>query len=613
MKFKNLKLRTRTIGAIAVVILLLFVGMYNAVANTVTITDLSVSDDSGLLINFTEDSSQFTRVSIGGVNFTDGGISDNVLGEMLNFTIGWFSFNNGSFGGVREINGSYDNKDTFITNSNGNSWPATGANLVTACAAMVSGEELTVPPGHFKLTEDIDFINNTKILGSGMGTTFIEATTGYTDANGDCIFGSFALPGGRNNITISDMTIDGNWSLGAGDARGCISISTSIGGTPSCDITLKNLVLKSPYNRGALRIGRNSTRLQISNIYSYNVSGSFHSFSFGSMHDSVVSDLIGWDNTNVIIDVSKCTNCTFNGGVLKSSGMGMKIIGDATYPTENCEFNNFVIDDIDSGGYSLRLQSYVLNSSLNNFVIEGGSLVEVGLTTRSLNLNNWHISGTSSYGLHLRGKYHHLDNFFISNPGNIGLFVDGLTDSVISNGDVYGSPEHGIKLTAASNYNTFNSVVSRSNTKCGVQLEGSNNNTFDTCTLKDNTLDGLEFAGTACRDNSVLGCTINSNGDNGIELKWGTVFSFIKINDNTISYNDDDGIDIGTTAKDNITINDNFINFNGADGTGYGIDIAAEAHINFIITGNNLLGNPNDNDNDMTGTNVTANNLGTWV
>lgn len=502
---------------------------------------------------------------------------------------------------------------SVIHSSSGKVYEATGANLVIACAAMVSGEELTVPPGHFKVTEDIDFINNTKILGSGMGVTFIEATTGYTDANDDCIFGSFALSGGRHNVTISDMTIDGNWSLGAGDNRGCISISTSIGGTPSHDITLKNLVLKSPYNHGALTIGRNSTRLQISNVYSYNVSGSYHSFSFSSMHDSIVSDLTGWNNVNYIIDVSKCTNCIFNGGVLTDSGMGMKVIGDVTYPTKGCKFNNFVIENIDSGGYALRLQDYVFNSSFNNFNMSDGSVNDVGLTTRSLNLNNWHISGTSSYGLHLRGKYHHLDNFFISNSGDVGLYVNGLTDSIISNGDIYSSSEHGIKLTSTANYNIFDNVVSRENTKCGVQHVGADNITYDTCTLKDNIFDGLEFADTACRDISVLGCTINSNGGNGIEMKTGTVFSFVKINDNTISYNDGDGIDVAATAKENITVNGNFINFNGADGSGYGIDISASAHNNFIIIGNNLLGNSDDNDNDMTGTNETAHNLGTWV
>lgn len=203
-KLGNLKFRTK-IEAFGIAVCFLFIALNSVFANTVTINDTGISDDSGELFNFTSGLLSFGNGTCSG-NVSAGNVSvsgDYVGGNVANWdtAYGWgdhsgegYLLSNGdpyfnasdAFGFTWTMaagwnsSGSGDFETTKIMNSNGNNWTATEANLQVAIDDLTSGNgTVWLPPCDLTITSTI-YINNTGVKIIGQGAGFWEYDHGAT-------------------------------------------------------------------------------------------------------------------------------------------------------------------------------------------------------------------------------------------------------------------------------------------------------------------------------------------------------------------------------------------------------------------------------------------------
>lgn len=123
---------------------------------------------------------------------------------------------------TRTITDSSDNIETFIRNSNGGIWEATGANIQLAINDLTTGGTIWMPDGTTDISSDIALSDNIHLKGVGQSTIINSPSNLYSiQVHAD------------NNVTISDMKLTGNISL---------SIQTTTAETVG-NITIRDVII----------------------------------------------------------------------------------------------------------------------------------------------------------------------------------------------------------------------------------------------------------------------------------------------------------------------------------------------------------------------------------
>lgn len=391
---------------------------------------------------------------------------------------------------TRTITDSGDNVETFIRNSNGNYWGATGSNIQTAIDDLGTGGTVYLPAGTFTITSRIEPTNNIYLKGSGIGNTVIESNSN--------LYVIWLAP--RSNVTISDLTINMH-STG----EHAIRIADD-----SEDIILENLQILNPGGNGIYV--SSAKRLFVSNVHVHDISKyDRHGIGVRYVEDSVFSGCIITRKTNVGygVDVSKVRNCTFNNFVIKDCQYGMKVTGTSIDNTYNCQFNNFYISNIEQTALRVDESHYC---NFNNINIEDGGTNGINIYSNcsNLNLNNIYINNTSNVGLNVRGESINVNNVIVRNPGSYGLGING-NGITLSNSQIYASAVYN-RLSNSEDI-TISNCIFKDGSDYGLLIRSSNNFIISNCQIIDNANPGLWIEGDQgiCTNFLIEGCVIRGN------------------------------------------------------------------------------------------------------
>ena len=212
----------------------------------------------------------------GTVTITDEGIRDSINGEILNFTSNFGSFTNITLDGKREINGTYDNKDTLIRNSNGKYWAVDGVaddvqiqaaiddvgsygSVYVGCNTTISSPiifdvndyiTLDFEGNYVTLDGDIEFVNLTRTSSTTVKNVRVLPSE-YQTASIIVVYVGDTTGCKRNNFY--DITIghhDTHWIPGSGWAEhNFTGIEMNLAGTASAlRNTFSRITMSGVYN-----------------------------------------------------------------------------------------------------------------------------------------------------------------------------------------------------------------------------------------------------------------------------------------------------------------------------------------------------------------------------
>lgn len=445
--------------------------------------------------------------------------------------------------------------DDKIWNTNGKYWVASGditTNLQAAIDDLTTGGTVTLPVGTFDINANQIVMDDSIVLqGAGINATILRVKSGVTHANGLIHCNDI------NNFTIRDLTIYGNRD----NAVGLNGINIY-----KCeDFIVENVYMHFLEGNG-IRVYDECTRGFISNIIVCNVTGAFHGVSVGSANfapcgnitvsDCIVSDCADWS-----YDFSNCVQCILDNCVTYNTYGGLKIVGSS----HRCMVNNFVAYDIDTAastnrGFWTEKSTYI---TVSNMDLTGGyyGIVITGTATdmaRHITFSNVNIVDTSDDGLEMIDT--DVDNvtftnLYIENTGDKPLNIQNVDNIYFDNLQIFGGGVGWARIISCSNITMLGGYIRNTDT-ASYFLEFSNVDGWRISNMDmRNNVGDFNIVG-ACKDWSITNCRINNNGG--------------------------------------------------------GLDIDASAHDWYIILGNNLRGN--NNDDDGTGANkVVADNLGTWI
>ncbi len=146
------------------------------------------------------------------INFTGAGVvaTDDAANSRTNVTIS----GGGSGSTLTVINGKTD----YGAAGNGSTNDATAIQNALTAAGTADGGIVYLPPGTYIVNKYLTIPSNVTLLGAGMGVTIIKSggsalrTSGGTAPDGGGYSILQATGGSRQNITVQDLTVDGNES-----------------------------------------------------------------------------------------------------------------------------------------------------------------------------------------------------------------------------------------------------------------------------------------------------------------------------------------------------------------------------------------------------------------
>ena len=453
---------------------------------------------------------------------------------------------------TRTITSTGDNYETFIRNSNGNSWTATGANIQAALNDVGNDTgTVWIPAGIFLIDSPIQPWDNTEIRGSGIYATILKTNSGYSDTDSYDTVVKIRWQNTPRNISISDITLDGN------DTYRGVNAATLLNGS------LQNIRL---LNNGADAF---SLRINCSNLFIDNIE--IHTLSTNQglylehLHDSVVSNILIKNGTgagNQAIAVNTGDNITFNNIVIDDTQFGMKLVEGCSHVT----LDNIVIQNVRGDGFKIQSSDYI---EVNNLLVDGargesGSGLEID-DVEHCTINNFVVKNTVAYGINLdsasgTNAFVSLENGIVQDAGTYGFYIDDANNISFTDVDI------------------INPGAVAENNRC----ENSKYLSFSSCKFTDGTY-GMLLQG--CEFFTAIGCDFAYNSIDGIETGGGTANSYIKfVGCNFIG--NVKGMDI--EADNNITISSCLFKLNSGDG------IECNAADSVIIRGCIMWGDPFD-------------------
>ncbi len=247
-----------------------------------------------------------------------------------------------------------------------------------------------------------------------------------------------------------------------------------------------------------------------------------------------------------------------DGHLIDSDGASHILTGDKNYGVgiegyNSSTIKNCVITDFTTGIYAANGNShnFTYNNLTNNYRVTPNMASGIGL----LNIVDSYIihnnASNNDYGIHLESSSRNIIN-------------DNIADSNSNLGGAGGG--YGIWLDSNCDNNTIVNNYARKNTVAGIYVDTSDNNVIDNNDIINNTgSTGYGIYMTSSTDNNLTSNTIKYNDEAGVYL---ISSDNNYIYDNTIWYNDN-GIDAGvylTSSSDGNVIDDNDISYSNNNG-----------------------------------------------
>jgi hypothetical protein len=461
------------------------------------------------------------------------------------------------FAVTRTISDTGDTVDTYIRNSKGNYWTATGANIRTAIFDLnsTSGGTVWLPSGTLYVSVFTKLINHVAVIGAGKGVTVIKAANGMTtDIIGCWDSGTTTA---RNNVTLKDFTIEGNSTC----SNGVIFMRVT-------DFLIDNIETRNTKANGfsisEMGTTNHCTRGVISNCVSINAdvlaSGSYHGLGIAGLSDSRISDIYAYNNPGSFgIDFHAVHNCTISNALVERCGYGIKFFGDVgEWGGDNTVSNINIRDCVQALGSSMWMKREH-NSTFSNVNIYGGLYTGLVIDGSSyLTIVGLHIdqASTGEVGLKIDDgiadpTHITISDGYIRNPkaARAAFTMEDSNNVTISNMDFIGALN--AQQIANTKYITFVGCRFLQGTY-GVALVNTKYTKFSSCDFNYNSLDGVETGiGTANTNYSFINCNFISNAK-GMDIEGD---SNITIMGCFFQGNSDDGVECN--AVDSVIFTNN--------------------------------------------------------
>lgn len=391
---------------------------------------------------------------------------------------------------TRTITDSTDNFSTFIRNSNGNYWEATGTNLQSAINDLTSGGTVWLPSGMLTITSRIYLNNNIALIGGGVNVTRI-----YSNQPGAFIP---VTVDGKQNVTISGLTIDMNnvGSNGMYITGGAKNIWIT-------DVSLYHVGYQGIYTSGV-------QFLYISNVkVKHGDSSATHGFGLDALKDSVIDNCIFEDYetdpaTGIGIDVHG-ENVTMSNIIIKGGGW---LEGLKNPTSKHIIISNIIITDTYS--YALKLQQGI-DTLVNNFYIENCERgIEAYSDLDGLSLINGIIKNSREVGMNIESSNASLSNIEIYNSVGSGFRLGSTAkNTLLNNVRVFKSGSY--NKIYASNFVMSNCIFSYGS-DMGLSIESASNFKIIGCIFEGNTGDAIDTTGASgCNNYAITDCTFKNN------------------------------------------------------------------------------------------------------
>jgi hypothetical protein len=402
----------------------------------------------------------------------------------------------GSIFATRTITDTSDTIGTMITNSNGKSWTATGANLKEAIKdlANVTGT-VWVPAGTILGCNDVRLWSNVSIKGAGMYSTILKADAGFS-------YGVIFVRQDNDNFSISDLTIDGSSSTVAG-ANGINIYRAS-------DFTIKNVVIHDCDFSGlvlrtetAVGLVGNSTRGTVDNVFVYNMPAVTNEpFAFNNVTHTVFNNLRARNAANMAFDFHGVKNCTISNLEATHCVGGAKIFAEGSYRCSDVTMTNIVLDDINAATVGfwvdrcnrITISNLHVNNSLNGLRIENSDHIIV---------DNVQVKHASNQGIGL----HHSDHIILNNAfseycTNAGLYVHVCNNFTLTNIHTYSNGIYNL-IETSKDFTLSDSVISKQATTAGLSIQGCSFFKICNSNFINNVADGIDTTVVACNNYTI--------------------------------------------------------------------------------------------------------------
>lgn len=426
-----------------------------------------------------------------------------IIGAVLIFLI---LLANGLFAVTRTITDTGDTIDTYIRNSKGKYWEATGANIQTAIWDLNStGGTVWLPGGVLVITNDISMEENVTIIGLGEGRTIISS-----DYSG-------AIPiwvqGGDDNCTLRDFTIDMNNNGGNG-----IYV---VGDNIVIDhVEILNAGFQGIYVSGA-------TNSRFTNIHvKHGDSTASHGIGVASSYNCIYDNILveNYDSPEASedgMDMLNTYNSTVSNFIVEGHGWldGFKIANTVS----NTSFSNIIIDG--ASGYGIKLQE-AQYCNFDNIIIRNSSYLSIYDTTHHCNFNNIMTTNSDDVGINVDGNNLTFNNLQIYYAD--GGFSFSGNDVCVSNSIIKGCGGYG-RLDATNNVIFSNCIFKENTGEANIYVYGTSNFKFINCIFEGNTGDAIDTTTGPCNNYSIIGCTFKNNAQ-GIDCHANDDWIIISLN-----------------------------------------------------------------------------------
>jgi hypothetical protein len=396
---------------------------------------------------------------------------------------------------TRTISDSGDNSYTFIRNTNGNYWDATGGNIQNAINDLgVNGGSVYLPAGTIIASSMIYMKNNTKLIGSGVGVTTITANN-YLGM-------SLVRANQVRNVTISDLTIDGNNVMG--DLIYLKAVS---------DSSVQNVYLLDSTSNG-IYTSEGCERCFFDNIRVTGINtDSFEGFAFAEVYNSTFNNLMVW-NAWMGVDFHNIKNCVISNIEIFNCSYAVKFFGEGDYSTDNLVTNINCHDlrpDTGMGGFWIKNNK---RSSFTNIHIRDTYGIVIDHSD-DINLVNFYIENAADVGLDIDNdigsNYRiNINNGIIKNANSDGLKITGAYDVSITNCQIFDSGNYNL-IDSSSNIKISSSSFT-DGSSYGLIVTDSRYLSISNSEFTGNALDGIDFTlGGGSSNYTITACTFYGN------------------------------------------------------------------------------------------------------
>jgi hypothetical protein len=322
--------------------------------------------------------------------------------------------------GADYVNTSTTNAETVINNAL-TSLPATGGTVYLMEGTYVVTTPVTIP-------------TNVTLMGAGSGTVIkMKNAAGATTAI------ITKATGATGNITVSNLTVDGNRANNVSQSINAPLYFTNVGSTSVSGVTINNVSIVNPKSNGILI--DSSSNINVTN-------------------NTIINQV---DTANAGILIRNTNNGVISSNTLLTSYIGIRIEGSSsTY----LNIANNVIDTVTGTNAGIELAGYVstypshLNINSNTIKSSSGAGIST-LGTTYVDITNNNIATTAIYGISNNGSdYQNYSGNNIADSGgsttNNGIYLSGspanvsITSNIIKDNQAT-TNNYAINLTSGSN------------------------------------------------------------------------------------------------------------------------------------------------------------------